>query len=103
MRTHIRFASPSAARAFSRRLVGSPFCVEQQLVPLSSQTLVGVADQFVNSVAPGGLASGGASHDNSGAVTDTVHRMNMELLELQQTLDSESKKKEKLQEAIEKE
>ena len=34
---------------------------------------------------------------------DTVHRLNMELSELQQALDSENKKKERLQEAIEKE
>jgi len=62
-----------------------------------------VADRFLNSVAPSDLASGGASHDNSGAVMDTVHRLNMELSELQQALDSENKKKERLQEAIEKE
>jgi hypothetical protein len=68
-----------------------------------------VADRFLSSVAPGGLASGGASASHggsgttSGAVTDTVHRLNMEYLELQQSLDSEKKKKERLQEAAEKE
>lgn len=67
-----------------------------------------VADRFLSSVAPGGVvASGGASHGGSGttsgAVTDTVHRLNMEYLELQQSLDSEKKKKERLQEAAEKE
>jgi hypothetical protein len=39
------------------------------------------------------FASGGASHDNSGAVTDTAHRPNMELSELQHALDSENKKR----------
>lgn len=65
-----------------------------------------VAKQFLNSGTPGGLASGGASasHDNSGAiVTDTVNKQNMEILELQQSLESERMKKENLQEAIDKE
>lgn len=67
-----------------------------------------VADRFLSSVAPDGVvASGGASHGGSGttsgAVTDTVHRLNMEYLELQQSLDSEKKRKERLQEAAEKE
>lgn len=63
-----------------------------------------VADRFLNSVAPGGLASGGASAShNSGAVTDNAHKLNMDYIELQQAVDSENKKKVRLQEAIQKE
>lgn len=59
-----------------------------------------VVDRFCNSFLPRGLTLGGA---NSGAVTDKFHQLNMKCLELQQSLDSENKKKDRLQEAIEKE
>jgi hypothetical protein len=62
-----------------------------------------VMNRFLNSVTPDGPASSGANHDNSLAVTGTVQGLNMEYLELQQSLDSQKKKKERLQEATKKE
>ncbi|XP_066392097.1 agamous-like MADS-box protein AGL29 [Miscanthus floridulus] len=62
-----------------------------------------VVNRFLNSVTPDGPASSGANHDNSLAVTGTVQGLNMEYLELQQSLDSQKKKKERLQEATKKE
>ncbi|OEL15826.1 hypothetical protein BAE44_0023156 [Dichanthelium oligosanthes] len=62
-----------------------------------------VVNRFLSPVTPDVPASGGASHDNGGLVTDTVHELNIEYLELEQSLESEKKRKERLQEAIEKE
>ena len=61
-----------------------------------------IISRFLNSVNPNGPAPGGPSHDNGGAVSDAVNKLNMELLELEQSLESEKKKKERLQEATEK-
>ncbi|KAF8690499.1 hypothetical protein HU200_040855 [Digitaria exilis] len=60
-----------------------------------------VVNRFLNPVNPDDPALGAPSHDNAGSVTDTVHELNMEYSELEQSLDSE--KKEWLQEATEKE
>ncbi|PUZ69105.1 hypothetical protein GQ55_2G082200 [Panicum hallii var. hallii] len=62
-----------------------------------------IISRFLNSVNPNGPASGGPNHDNGGSVTDAVSKLNMELLELEQSLESEKKRKERLQEATEKE
>ncbi|EER96088.1 agamous-like MADS-box protein AGL23 [Sorghum bicolor] len=62
-----------------------------------------VVNRFLNLVTPDGPASSGANHDNSLAVTGTVQGLNMEYLELQQSLDSLKKKNERLQEATKKE
>ncbi|RCV10121.1 hypothetical protein SETIT_2G086800v2 [Setaria italica] len=63
-----------------------------------------VVNRFLNPVAPDVPAAGDASNDNVGPpVTDTVHKLNMEYLELEQSLESEKKRKERLQEATEKE
>ncbi|KAG0542209.1 hypothetical protein BDA96_02G083700, partial [Sorghum bicolor] len=59
-----------------------------------------VANRFLNSVTHDGPVSSGANHDNSLAVTGTVQGLNMEL---QQSLDSQKKKKERLLEATKKE
>jgi len=61
-----------------------------------------VISRFLSSVNPNGPAPGGPSHDNGGAVSDAVNKLNMELLELEQSLESEKKRKEMLQEATEK-
>ncbi|KAG2632731.1 agamous-like MADS-box protein AGL29 [Panicum virgatum] len=63
-----------------------------------------IISRFLNSVNPNGPAPGGPSHDSavSSSVTDTVSKLNMELLELEQSLESEKKKQERLQEATEK-
>jgi len=63
-----------------------------------------IANRFLNySVTSDGPASGGESNDNSWAVTDTIHGLNLEYSELQQSLNSEKKKKEMLLEATQKE
>ncbi|XP_066395950.1 agamous-like MADS-box protein AGL29 [Miscanthus floridulus] len=62
-----------------------------------------VVNRFLNSVTPDGPASSGANHDNSLAVMGTVQGLNMEYLELQQSMDSQKKKMERLQEATKKE
>ncbi|WVZ62482.1 hypothetical protein U9M48_012230 [Paspalum notatum var. saurae] len=62
-----------------------------------------VVNRFLNTVTPNAPNSVGASHDSDRAVTDAVHGLNLEYLELQQSLGSERKKKERLQEATEKE
>ncbi|CAL5089434.1 unnamed protein product [Urochloa decumbens] len=61
-----------------------------------------VINRFLNPVTPDGPASGTPSHGNGGPVSDTVHRLSMECLQLQQSLDYEKKRKERL-EATEKE
>ncbi|CAN6165615.1 unnamed protein product [Urochloa humidicola] len=63
-----------------------------------------VINRFLNPVNPDGTASGAPSHGNVGsAVSDTVHALSMEYLELEQSLESEKKRKERLEEATEKE
>ncbi|RLN33090.1 agamous-like MADS-box protein AGL29 [Panicum miliaceum] len=64
-----------------------------------------VISRFLSSVVnPNGpAASGGPNHDNGGSVTDTVNTLNMEVLGLEQSLESEKQRKERLQEATEKE
>ncbi|CAL5066355.1 unnamed protein product [Urochloa decumbens] len=62
-----------------------------------------VINRFLNPVTPDGPASGAPSHGNGGSVSDTVHQLSMECLQLQQSLDYEKKRKERLEEATEKE
>ncbi|PAN10334.2 hypothetical protein PAHAL_2G087900 [Panicum hallii] len=62
-----------------------------------------VVNRFLNPVATDAPAPGGASHGNEGSVTDGVSKLNMEYLELEQSLEAEKKRKERLQEATEKE
>ncbi|CAN6203436.1 unnamed protein product [Urochloa humidicola] len=62
-----------------------------------------VINRFLNPVTRDGPASGAPSHGNVGSVSDTVHELSMEYLELEQSLDSEKKRKERLEEATEKE
>ncbi|CAN6213565.1 unnamed protein product [Urochloa humidicola] len=62
-----------------------------------------VINRFLNPANPDGPASGAPSHGNVGSVSDTVHALSMEYLELEQSLDSEKKRKERLEEATEKE
>ncbi|XP_062217675.1 agamous-like MADS-box protein AGL29 [Phragmites australis] len=49
-----------------------------------------------------GPTSGGENHD-SGDVTETVHRLNVQYMELQELVETEKKRKERVQEATEKE
>ncbi|KAF8690498.1 hypothetical protein HU200_040854 [Digitaria exilis] len=58
-----------------------------------------VVNRFLNPVSPDDPASAGPSHDNAGSVAE----LNREYSELEQSLDSEKKKKKRLQEATEKE
>ncbi|KAJ1288655.1 hypothetical protein BS78_02G104300 [Paspalum vaginatum] len=62
-----------------------------------------VVNRFLNTVTPSSPNSVGASHDSYRAVTDAIHGLNLECLELEQSLGSERKKKERLLEATEKE
>ncbi|CAL5079316.1 unnamed protein product [Urochloa decumbens] len=62
-----------------------------------------VINRFLNLVTPDGSASGAPSYGNGGSVSDTVHELSMEYLRLEQSLDSEKKRKERLEEATEKE
>ncbi|CAL5076352.1 unnamed protein product [Urochloa decumbens] len=62
-----------------------------------------VINRFLNPVTPDGHASGAPSHGNVVSVSDTVHELSMEYLELEQSLDSEKKRKNRLEEETEKE
>ncbi|KAJ1288658.1 hypothetical protein BS78_02G104500 [Paspalum vaginatum] len=62
-----------------------------------------VVNRFLNTVTPSAPESVGTSHDSDRVVTDAVQGLNIEYLELEQSLDSEKKKKERLQEATGKE
>jgi hypothetical protein len=61
-----------------------------------------VVNRFLNPAAPDVPALGSASNDNP-QVADTVNKLNMEYLELEQSLESEKNRKERLLEATEKE
>ncbi|CAN6203435.1 unnamed protein product [Urochloa humidicola] len=60
-----------------------------------------VTNRFLNRVTADGPASGTPSH--GGSVSDTVHELSMKYLKLEQSLEFEKKRKERLEEAIEKE
>ncbi|XP_062217674.1 agamous-like MADS-box protein AGL29 [Phragmites australis] len=62
-----------------------------------------VINRFLTSDSPdNGPTSGGENHD-SGDVTETVHRLNVQYMELQELVETEKKRKERVQEATEKE
>ncbi|KAJ1288660.1 hypothetical protein BS78_02G104700 [Paspalum vaginatum] len=62
-----------------------------------------VVNRFLNTVPPSAPDSVCESHDSDRAVSDPVQGLHMEYIELEQSLESVKKEKEKLEEAIEKE